>query len=251
MRVGSVEWRCDPLRRRSGPSAAESGPSLVIPRPRNRGISDTLAPGFLSNFAIFRGQGGVDSWGTASIRNGRPVVRRGRKARGLERSRRPSYRRRFVVRKKIWLQALVASAVGLMLFPGTASAASRVEVTTGGGSPGSTPRSKRGPTEFRCASLHLLARAKGNSGRAAASGTQCPAPTGAESTHPQDLRLRHARGRGSPPWSSMERGWHPSASPSSFETLLAGPRIRSVLAATAALSGMHRTKMKVKGATGG
>ena len=36
------------------------------------------------------------------------------------------------MRKKIWLQALVASAVALMLFPGSASAASRVEVTTGG-----------------------------------------------------------------------------------------------------------------------
>ena len=36
------------------------------------------------------------------------------------------------MRKKIWLQALVAAAVALMLFPGTASAASRVEVTTGG-----------------------------------------------------------------------------------------------------------------------
>jgi hypothetical protein len=60
-------------------------------------------------------------------------VRWGRKARGLERSRRLSYRRRFVVREKIWLPALVAAAVALMLFPGAASAASRVEVTTGGG----------------------------------------------------------------------------------------------------------------------
>jgi hypothetical protein len=32
--------------------------------------------------------------------------------------------------RKIWLQALVAAAVALVLFPGTASAASRVEVTT-------------------------------------------------------------------------------------------------------------------------
>ena len=37
------------------------------------------------------------------------------------------------MRKKIWLQALVAAAVALMLFPGTASAASRVEVTTSRG----------------------------------------------------------------------------------------------------------------------
>jgi hypothetical protein len=35
--------------------------------------------------------------------------------------------------RKIWLQALVAAAVALVLFPGTASAAPRVEVTTGGG----------------------------------------------------------------------------------------------------------------------
>jgi hypothetical protein len=153
--------------------------------------------------------------GQHQSRNGKPVVRRGRKARGLERSRRPSYRRRFVVRK-IWLQALVAAAVALALFPGTASAAPRVEVTTGGGSLGSTPQLKRRWRGFRCGSLHLPDRAEGNSGRAAATAARCRAPTGAESTHPQDLRLGRVRGRGSPPWSSTGRGWHPSASPSSF-----------------------------------
>jgi hypothetical protein len=93
-----------------------------------------VPPGFLSKRAIFQGQGGADSLSDSIYPETANPSRGGDAKPGASSDRGgPATEGGSSVRMKIVLRAFVAAAVALTLFPGSASAASRVEVSTGRG----------------------------------------------------------------------------------------------------------------------
>jgi hypothetical protein len=97
---------------------------------RRPGIWDALVKGILSDFVILPGPRGVDAWETATVPKRHTLREAGTQSqgpRGIEAARLPKEEHQ---RKKFRLNSIVAGAVALMLLPGTASAASSVEVTT-------------------------------------------------------------------------------------------------------------------------